>query len=124
MNSHKVGPLTIRLDDTGDCFAGRADESVLCGMERLGYRGIPVGCRGGGCGVCKVRVLAGDYTVGKMSRACVSEAEQAQGVVLACKLFPRSALTLAVVGKMRKALPCHPAAPAEPCADPGADRCP
>lgn len=124
MDSHKVGQLTIRLVDTGDCFTGRADESVLCGMERLGYRGIPVGCRGGGCGVCKVRVLAGDYTVGKMSRACVSEAEVAQGVVLACKLFPRSPLTLTVVGKMRKALPCQSAAPADSCASPGADLSP
>ena len=106
MDSHQRGRLTVRLTDTGDSFACHPEENVLCGMERLGYRGIPVGCRGGGCGVCKVQVLAGDYVVRKMSRACVSAAEEALGVVLACKLFPRSDLTLMVVGKMRKGLGC------------------
>lgn len=73
-------------------------------MEVLGRRGIPVGCRGGGCGVCKVQVVEGAYHTRKMSRACLSEEEEADGVVLACKLFPESDLALQVVGKMVKAL--------------------
>ena len=38
-------------------FEVPGDDHLLRGMERLGRRGIPVGCRGGGCGVCKVQVL-------------------------------------------------------------------
>jgi ferredoxin len=100
--------FSVRVDNTGEVFACRADQNVLLGMEVLGRRGIPVGCRGGGCGVCKVRVTAGEYEVRKMSRACVSAEEEAAGVVLACKLFPRSDLSLEVIGKMVKALDAAP----------------
>lgn len=99
---------SVRLDDTGEVFACREDQTVLLAMEALGRRGIPVGCRGGGCGVCKLRVTAGRYEVRKMSRACVSQEEEAEGVVLACKLHPRSDLVATVVGKMLKALPTGP----------------
>ncbi|THF61863.1 2Fe-2S iron-sulfur cluster binding domain-containing protein [Pseudothauera nasutitermitis] len=80
------------------------DQNVLRAMELLGRRGIPVGCRGGGCGVCKVQVLRGRYRTSRMSRSCVSAEEEAAGVVLACKLFPASDLALRVVGKMGRAL--------------------
>jgi hypothetical protein len=39
-----------------------------------------------------------------MSRACISEDEEARGVVLACKLFPEADLRLKVLGKMVVAL--------------------
>ncbi|MCZ4303409.1 2Fe-2S iron-sulfur cluster-binding protein [Zoogloeaceae bacterium G21618-S1] len=104
MVKQEVRRFTIRLLNTADRFVCRSDENVLHAMELLGYRGIPVGCRGGGCGVCRVRVRSGQYTARKMSRACVSEAEEAVGIVLACKLFPSSDLDLEVLGKMLKCL--------------------
>ena len=67
---------------------------------RMGW-GIQVGGRGG---VCKVQVLGGAYNTRKMSRACISEEEEARGVVLACKLFPESGLRVKVLGKMVGAL--------------------
>lgn len=94
--------FVVRLDNTGEAFSCRGDQNVLLGMEALGRRGIPVGCRGGGCGVCKVRITAGEYTVSKMSRACVSADEESHGIALACKVFPRSDLSLEVIGKMVK----------------------
>ena len=62
-------------------------------------RDIPIGCCNGGCGVCKVRVTAGSYVTRKMSRAVCGEEEEASGCVLACKLYPRSDLTIEVVGQ-------------------------
>ena len=50
----------IVIEDTGEQYPCDERESVLEGMARLGRRGIPVGCRGGGCGVCKVRILSGE----------------------------------------------------------------
>jgi ferredoxin len=94
----------IRLVNTADSFRCPPEVDVLRGMEQLGFKGIPVGCRGGGCGVCKVRVLRGDYRVRKMSRACVSAEEEAAGIVLACKLFPRDDLEVEVLGCMVKGL--------------------
>ncbi|MGB1649376.1 MAG: 2Fe-2S iron-sulfur cluster binding domain-containing protein, partial [Cycloclasticus sp.] len=77
---------------------------LLAGMIQLGKKGIPVGCRSGGCGVCKVQVLSGDYTSKKMSRDHVTEEEEGRGIVLACRVFPQSDITLSVIGHLRKAV--------------------
>ncbi len=99
-----VGKFSIRIEESGETFACADSQNLLRGMEQLGRRGIPVGCRGGGCGVCKVHVKSGAYETRKMSRACLSEAEEAAGIVLACKVFPRSDLSVSVVGKMGRTL--------------------
>jgi ferredoxin len=55
--------------------------------------------------VCKVAIRSGDVRkTGAMSRAHVSEQEEAQGVVLACRVAAVSAVELEVVGKMKKAV--------------------
>ena len=84
-------------------FTARPDEHLLAGMERLGRRGIPVGCRGGGCGVCKVQVLEGRVRRLKMSRDCVSREDEAQGQALACRIHAESDLRIRVIGQMKKA---------------------
>ncbi|MBM4228512.1 MAG: 2Fe-2S iron-sulfur cluster binding domain-containing protein [Gammaproteobacteria bacterium] len=81
------------------------DETILRAMERLGLRGIPVGCRGGGCGVCRVRVHRGDYVLRRMSRAHVSLADEAAGIALACCLMPRSDLEIEVLGRKAPLIP-------------------
>ncbi|MDA7087476.1 2Fe-2S iron-sulfur cluster binding domain-containing protein [Pseudomonas sp. SA3-5] len=67
---------------------------VLTAMEQHGLFCVPVGCRGGGCGLCKVRVLAGDYECGRMSCKHVSAEAREQGYALACRLFARSDLSI------------------------------
>ena len=64
--------------------------------EMIAHRGtaISVGCRGGGCGVCRVRVIEGSYTTKRMSRRHVSEADEAAGIVLACRTVPTSDITV------------------------------
>ncbi len=69
-------------------FPVRDGHLVLREMLLRPGRDISVGCRGGGCGVCRVQVLSGDYLTRRMSRAHVTEAEQAAGIVLACRLIP------------------------------------
>jgi ferredoxin len=77
-------------------------ERVLVGLERAqGFgqlknmpRRLPVGCRRGGCGICRVRVLAGQYRSDAMSRSHVSAEDEAAGVVLACCIYPLSDLSL------------------------------
>jgi len=93
----------VTLAETGESYACHGDESVLNGMARLGKRGIPVGCRGGGCGVCKVAVLLGSFRKRVMSRSHVSEDDEARQHVLACCIFPESDLTLKVIGGLQKA---------------------
>jgi ferredoxin len=98
----------ITIEDTGEVYRCTSDESLLCGMERLGKRGIPVGCRGGGCGVCKVRITQGDYRKRVMSREHVTLEEEGAGIVLACRVRPLSDLRLTVLGCMKKKV-CAPA---------------
>jgi ferredoxin len=94
-----AGPYTVTVEDSGEAFACPDGERVLIAMEKQGFKPIPVGCRGGGCGACRVFVAEGTYRTRKMSRAQVSEAEEAEGFVLACRLIPESDLTLRLAGK-------------------------
>jgi ferredoxin len=95
--SHKV-----LIEDTQEEYRCREDQHLLAGMEALGRKGIPVGCRGGGCGVCKIVITSGQYTKRVMSRDHVTVEEEAEGCVLACRVKPQSDITLRVVGKMKK----------------------
>ena len=101
----------ILLADTGERYRCRSDQSVLAGMETLGKSGIPVGCRQGGCGVCKVEVLDGQFTARPMSQDHVSHEDALAGRVLACRIYPRSDLTIRVLGKMKKTVCAPPAVP-------------
>jgi len=94
---------TITVSDTGDSYRCREDRSVLEGMEALGRKGIPVGCRNGGCGVCKVRIDSGLARRRVMSRKHLSECEAGQGYALACRIYPQSDLVVSVVGRIKRA---------------------
>ena len=91
----------IHVVDTDEGFLCKQDESVLHALERCGRKGIPSGCRSGGCGVCKIRILKGSYSCKKMSRAQVTEREEEDGYALACRCYPQSDVTLTVVGQMK-----------------------
>ena len=93
---------TITIADDGQTFRCTEQRSLLEGMEQLGKKSIPVGCRNGGCGVCKVQVLSGSYTARVMSRAHVSVEDEQCGRVLACRVKPTSDIRLEVIGKMKK----------------------
>lgn len=92
----------VHIEDTGEHFACTEARSLLEGMVALGRKGIPLGCRNGGCGVCKVAILSGDFITRVMSRAHVSEEEERLGYVLACRVKPKSDIFLSVVGQMKK----------------------
>lgn len=74
-----------------------ADKTLLVGMEQQRTTALDVGCRGGGCGVCKIRVLSGEYERKRMSRAHISEQEEQDGLALACRIFPRSDLCIEAI---------------------------
>ena len=93
---------TITIEETGESYRCSDQETLLVGMEKLGKRGIPVGCRGGGCGVCKIEIVSGDYTKRRMSREYISEEDEAAGRVLACRVKPTGNVVLRVIGPMKK----------------------
>ncbi|MGQ0698987.1 MAG: 2Fe-2S iron-sulfur cluster-binding protein [Panacagrimonas sp.] len=81
-------------------FPCRGDQSVLAAMSQAGAACVQVGCRSGGCGVCRVKILSGSFDAGLMSRAQVSEQDRDEGIALACQLFPRSDLQLLAIGRV------------------------
>jgi ferredoxin len=93
-------PHLIMIENSGERFTGADGMSVLAAMEQARCRGIPVGCRNGGCGACKVRVISSRYRTGKMSRAVVSVADEATGCVLACKTYPQSDLGVEAISRI------------------------
>ena len=78
------------------------DERVLVALERAQGFGqlrnlpcrLPAGCRRGGCGVCRARVLEGTYAKAPMSRAHISGEDEEKGLILACSIYPLSDLSL------------------------------
>lgn len=97
-----VERFPVIIEGVDEALSCPADQEILNAMVQLGRRGIPIGCHGGGCGVCKVRILEGGVRTQKMSRDHVSLEEEKAGYVLACKAIPTSPLKLQVVGGMKK----------------------
>jgi len=79
---------------SGARFYCQPHQSVLHAMERHAKRCVPVGCRGGGCGRCKVKIISGKYQCGPMSSAHVPATAREQGEVLACRVYPLSRLEI------------------------------
>jgi len=84
----------IFVEDSGKHFDCNGEQRLLHAMQAQGFDLIPVGCKGGGCGVCRVQIIEGEYESRKMSRTHVSEAEEQQGYVLSCRVVPKSNLSL------------------------------
>jgi ferredoxin len=74
-----------------DCAPG---QDVLNAVIRAGLNWLPVGCRGGGCGVCRVIVHRGSYDAGKMSKRLVTSDDPAVVFALACRVYPTSDLEI------------------------------
>jgi ferredoxin len=84
----------ITEKNSGQKFRCKSDQSVLKAMEQLGVKCVPVGCRGGGCGFCKIQVLEGRFECGKMSKRHAPPEAIEKGEVLACRIYPLTDLTI------------------------------
>lgn len=91
----------ITVEGVDGSFPCGEEQSVLSALAPLHRRRIECGCRGGGCGVCRVEILSGEVETGPMSVAHVSAEERAQGIALSCRVYPRSAVKLRVLGLKR-----------------------
>ena len=60
---------------------------------------VPRGCHNGACGVCKIKVHSGDFEKLKMNRKHISQDEEINNIVLACRSFPRTDMEIEFLGK-------------------------
>jgi len=84
--------FTIKVTDingNNHQWIGTETESVLDGAQKNGVK-IPYACKGGGCGLCKVRVEEGEFERGRSSTAVLPNDERILNYTLACKTYPKS----------------------------------
>jgi CDP-4-dehydro-6-deoxyglucose reductase, E3 len=93
---------TITLRPGGDSIACGPEETVLAAILRSGAS-VMFGCRGGGCGTCKMRLTSGQIAHGRPSAAVLLEEEKNGGWFLSCQARAVSDLTieLSVANKYR-----------------------
>ena len=76
---------------SGIKYYAKAEESIFAALHKSGRSPFKGGCAGGGCGICKIKVIEGRFDAfKKMSRAHVSQQEEENGIVLACCIKPAS----------------------------------
>jgi CDP-4-dehydro-6-deoxyglucose reductase, E3 len=84
---------TITLRPVGATLACGPEETVLAAILRAGAS-VMFGCRGGGCGACKMRLTSGQVDRGRCSAAVLPEEEKTAGWFLSCQARARSDLTI------------------------------
>ncbi|MCC6647635.1 MAG: fatty acid desaturase [Polyangiaceae bacterium] len=85
--------VTARIDDR--TITVRPSETLLQAALREGVE-LPHGCRVGGCGACKCRLVAGRVDELTETGYLLSAEELDRGVVLACQSVPRTDVVLEV----------------------------
>lgn len=84
----------VRVQPDGPEIEVQPGETLMAALRRRAPRLLLWGCRNGGCGVCKIRVVSGEVSLGPCSLSALSHAERAEGLVLACKATPQSDLVV------------------------------
>ncbi len=87
-------PFRIRLVGAERDIPCAPDHDVLNAAIRAGVSRLKVGCRGGGCGICRVIVHSGAFVAGKMAKQHVAAGENGERYALACRIYPVSDLTI------------------------------
>lgn len=85
---------TIIVQPTGTEIHIDPGETVLSGLQKAGYA-YTVGCRRGGCGICKIDVLSGTFSYNRpVADSVLSGEERADGTCLSCRACPTEDLTI------------------------------
>jgi ferredoxin len=84
---------TITLSPVGDTIPCGPEQTVLAAILGSGAS-VMFGCRGGGCGTCKMRVSSGQVEHGRCSAAVLLEEERKSGWFLSCQARALSDLTI------------------------------
>lgn len=79
----KVVLAQVTLRPSGHQFTVEGHDTLLQAALKAGLK-MNYGCGNGTCGLCKVRVMAGEVARTMPSDCPVTETERAQGIVLAC----------------------------------------
>jgi CDP-4-dehydro-6-deoxyglucose reductase len=85
----------------------RPGETVLAALGRAGLR-YRIGCRRGGCGICKLHLLLGEVHYERtIADAVLSDDERVEGLCLSCRAVPITSVVIELQegDKLRRVLP-------------------
>ena len=97
--------VTVRPD--GVRIPAADGETVLAALGRAGLR-YRIGCRRGGCGICKLQLLAGEVRYEKpVAGEVLSDDEKVAGICLSCRAVPITNVLIELQegDKLRRVLP-------------------
>lgn len=107
----------VTIEPDGITARSAEDETVLRALGRAGLR-YRVGCRRGGCGICKVQLLVGEVRYERPVAANVlTNDEQVAGICLSCRAVPITNIVIELQegDRLRKVLGfAYPGAAAAP----------
>jgi CDP-4-dehydro-6-deoxyglucose reductase len=83
----------ITLVPTGQSFAAEPGEPVLAAALRAGLN-LPHSCKGGHCGSCRARILAGEFAYPSGRPPGLTEEEAGAGFALLCQAQARTDLRI------------------------------
>lgn len=83
----------IRIEPSGQQFEAQGGETLLQGALRQGVM-LPHNCGNGSCGSCRILCVSGDTHAPAAEARALSDAQRAEGFILACQAQPRSDLVL------------------------------
>jgi CDP-4-dehydro-6-deoxyglucose reductase len=87
--------FSVRVQPSGHHFLVAEGETLLEAALRQGYA-FPYGCRNGGCGACKGKIISGEVDYGPRRTAALSDEDISRGLGLFCQAMPKTDLVLEV----------------------------
>ncbi len=93
MEKYKI--TVVNKDITYNCSE---TQNLLVSLEALHPAKFIAGCRQGGCGYCRIKIISGTFKTGPMNKEHVSDEDLDQGIVLACRTYPTSDISYEFLG--------------------------
>jgi ferredoxin len=88
MNDEEATGAEVTILPDGVQVVARGDETLLRALARAGLR-YRVGCRRGGCGICKVQLKLGEVRYERpIADSVLSDDERVEGICLSCRAVP------------------------------------
>jgi CDP-4-dehydro-6-deoxyglucose reductase len=89
----------ITVHPSGEMIYLAPDETVLSGLYKAGYA-YAIGCRRGGCAVCKVDCLSGQFDYDHpIADSVLTTGERTDGTCLTCRAVPKGDITIEMRGE-------------------------
>lgn len=84
----------VTIHPTGEEVWLEPGETILAGLHQAGYS-YTVGCRRGGCAICKVDVRSGQFDYNRpIADSVLSRTERTDGTCLTCRAIPTTDLVI------------------------------